>query len=146
MTLKRAGKQDGNAIVEFALVLPLLVSLFLGTWQFGYAYYMYGELEQAVRAGARYASLRAYDAANATDFQNAVKNVVLYGQPTAGTTTVVPGLAASNVSVNLTFSGAFPSAVAVSISNYKLPGVFGNITLPDKPAVQFPFLGNYAPL
>jgi len=59
-------------MVELTLLLPLLVSLFLGTWQFGYAYYLYGELEQAVRSGGRFASLSTYDFANPSVFQTRV--------------------------------------------------------------------------
>lgn len=142
-------RQRGSALVEFALTVPLLVSLFLGAWQFGYAFYIYGQLEEAVRAGGRYASLASYDAAdvsNPSAYQTAVTNVVVYGDPTGGTQPVVPGLAPSNVTVNVTFAGVFPSAVSVSISGYKLPGMFANIVLNGKPGAPFPYLGNWVPL
>ena len=109
--------------IEFALVLPLLVSLFLGTWQFGYAYYLYGELEQAVRDGGRYASLISYDAADPSSYQSAVKNAVVYGNPAGGTQPIVPGLLPSNVTVTMSFAGAIPTAVTVSISGYRLPAI-----------------------
>jgi Flp pilus assembly protein TadG len=140
-------RQRGSALIEFSLAIPILVSLFLGVWQFGYAYYLYGELEQAVRAGGRYASLASYDAANPSGYQNAVKNVVVYADPApaGGAKPVVPGLLPSNVTVDLSFTGAIPSAVTVSISGYKLPGMFATIVLNGKPRNRFPYLGNWAP-
>ncbi|HOK46884.1 MAG TPA: TadE/TadG family type IV pilus assembly protein [Bryobacteraceae bacterium] len=141
-------KQRGNALVELSLALPLLIALFLGTWQFGYAYYLYGELEQSVRAGGRYASLAAYDAADPSGFETAVRNVVVYGDPdpAAGARPVVPGLSPAHVQVEIIFSGAMPTAVTVSISGYELPGMFTSIVLDGKPSNQFPYLGPWAPV
>lgn len=141
-------KERGNALVELSLALPLLVTIFLGTWQFGYAYYLYGELEQSVRAGGRYASLAAYDAADPSAYQTAVQNVVVYGDPdpAAGARPVVPGLSPSHVHVELIFSGALPTAVTVSISGYELPAMFTSIVLNGKPGNQFPYLGYWAPV
>lgn len=139
-------RQRGSVLIELALVLPLLVSLFLGAWRFGYAYYLYGELEQAVRDGGRYASLLSYDAANPSSYQSAVQNVVVYGDPAGGTQPVVPGLLPSNVTVTLSFTGYFPTAVTVSVSGYQLPAMFSKIVLKGKPGDQFPYLGDWAPL
>lgn len=139
-------RERGSVAVEFALLLPVLISLFLGVWQFGYAYYLYGELEQAVRGGGRYASLLSYDAADTASYQSAVQNVVVYGDPAGGTEPVVPGLVTSRVAVTMSFDSGIPSAVSVSISGYQLPGMFGNIVLNGKPEIRFPFLGDWAPL
>src|ERR1700693_2592543 len=68
-SMRMTGSRDsrrGSVIVEFTLSATFLVALFLGVWQFGYAFLIYGELEEAVRAGARYASMRTYDSADAT--------------------------------------------------------------------------------
>lgn len=130
-----------------ALLMPILVSLFLGGWQFGYSYFIYNELEQAVRAGARYASTRTYDSATPTPsaaFQTAVANVVVYGDPAGGTTPVAPGLTPANVGVTGEFVNGAPRSVTVRISNYPLPGIFSAITL-NKPVTQFPFLGIFGP-
>ena len=56
----------GNAMLEFALASSILVPLFAGVFQFGYTLYVYNNLDSAVRGGARYASLRAYDSATAS--------------------------------------------------------------------------------
>ena len=140
--------QRGNSLVEFAISLPLMVSLFLGVWQFGYSYYLYGRLEAAVRDGGRYASIAAYDAADPSDYQDRVRNVVLYGDPTGGQAgnVVSPGLRPEQVSVAISPAGGPPDAVSVAINGYQLPGIFSRVVLNGKPAVQFPFLGHWAPL
>src|SRR5829696_2473725 len=45
--------QDGQAMTEFALVLPLRALLLVGVIQFGIAFNNYITLTDAVRAGAR---------------------------------------------------------------------------------------------
>ena len=136
-------------MIELALLLPLLVALFLGTWLFGYSYYIYGELEHTVRAGARYASLLAYDTTQTSAYQSAVQNVVVYGDPSpaSGTWPIAPSLQTTNVQVVVTRAPVtlIPTSVTVSISGYQLPGIFGGITLKGKPALSVPFLGPYVP-
>ena len=103
-TLKLARNNDGNVLVEFAIGSGLLVAAFVGTFQFGYTFLQYNNMKNAVARGARYASLILYDSPNDTpsnSFQSAVQNMVVYGTTTAGTTPVVPGLTAGNVSVTV---------------------------------------------
>lgn len=148
----------GTALIEFTLLSPLLVSLFLGTWQYGYAFFLYDKAEQAVRAGARYASVLTYDSGSSNPsntFVSNVRNVVLYGNPTGGTTPVVPGLTAANVTVEVSFydngfaspSGndmLVPTRVAVSLDGYSV-GTLGAIILTGKPRTEFPYVGVYKP-
>ena len=56
----------GSALIELTLSLSFLTALFLGVWQYGYGFYVYAELEQSVRDGARYAAARTYDSATST--------------------------------------------------------------------------------
>lgn len=156
MALRTFGRRRGSVLVEFTLALPVLTLLFIGTWQFGYAFFLYNELEQAVRSGARYASLLTYDSADSTptaNFRDDVRNVVLYGDPAGGTKTVVPGLTAENVIVECSFfANGFatppgvdmktPVRVAVSIDNFSV-GTLGTIKLTRKPRTEFPYVGTY---
>lgn len=58
MTPRRIRKaQEGQAMVEFALVIPLLLLLIFGIIQFGILFNNYLTLTDAVRAGARQASV-----------------------------------------------------------------------------------------
>lgn len=142
----RFKKQRGNALIELSIILPLLILLFLGTWSIGYSCYVYAELEGAVRSGARYGSVSTYDAVNPAAFRDAVKNVVVYGDPAGGTQPVISGLQTSHVNVTISPSVGQPTAVTISISGYQLFGPWANrFSLANKPWVEIPFLGNYIP-
>jgi Flp pilus assembly protein TadG len=150
--LKRHKRQGGHAIIELTLAMPLLVGLFLGTWQFGYAFYNYAKLEQAVRAGARYAAGATYDSATSTPssaYQTAVQNVVVYGNPSPPASPtpvpVAPGLSTGNVVLTVSFASGVPTGVTLAINNYQLPAYFGNATLINKPAAWFPYVGTFGP-
>jgi ABC-type sugar transport system permease subunit len=140
--------ERGSSLVEFALAFSMLFTIFAGAYEFGYAFFMYNQLDTAVRDGARYSSFRSYDSANCTPstaFQAAVKNTVLYGDPNGGAKPVIPGLTAANIRLTATCSGGLPTAFTVSIANYRLHTMFLTATL-NKPAATFPYVGVYAPL
>jgi Flp pilus assembly protein TadG len=143
------GRRSGSVLVEFTLSAAFLIAVFLGVWQFGYGFYIYSELEQSVRAGARYASLGTYDSATSTPsaaFLTAVQNVVVYGDPSPpnGATPIAPGLTAANVSLTVTFTSV-PTSMNVAITGYSLPTYFGGQTLNGKPTTSFPFVGVFGP-
>lgn len=54
-------KQQGQSLMEFALILPLLLMLLLGTFDFARAVFMYAQLSNGVREGARYGSVTGLD-------------------------------------------------------------------------------------
>ena len=61
--LKRLFRSEkGQAMVEFALILPLLLTLLCGIIDFGWMYYNQITLNNAAREGARYAVIH-YDPA-----------------------------------------------------------------------------------
>jgi hypothetical protein len=45
--------EHGSQIVEFALVLPILMTIFLSIIEFGYIYHQQIQIDNAVRMGAR---------------------------------------------------------------------------------------------
>ena len=141
----------GSALLEFAIASIILFPCLAATFQFGYSFYVYNQLESAVSGGARYASLRTYRSlagdADYAKIQTAVKNVVVYGNP-AGTGTVqVPGLTTANVSVTYAprTVGTIPTRVTVSVSSFAVDAVFKTYTFTGKPSVTVPYLGRYAP-
>jgi Flp pilus assembly protein TadG len=71
----RLPRTDGQAFVEFALVLPLLALLLMAILQFGLAFHNYLAITDAARVGARAAAVKrtsgACDAATAA-IQNTV--------------------------------------------------------------------------
>jgi Flp pilus assembly protein TadG len=53
-------REDGQAITEFALILPVLVALLLGIIQFGIVFNNYLTITDAARAGARKAAVSRF--------------------------------------------------------------------------------------
>jgi Flp pilus assembly protein TadG len=53
----RFGSEKGAELVEFAIILPLLLVLFAGIWEFGAVYRTYQALTNGAREGARLAVL-----------------------------------------------------------------------------------------
>jgi Flp pilus assembly protein TadG len=137
--MRRAARTRGSAMVEMTLAMPLLVVLFLGIWEFGYACYLYNDVEQAVRAGARFAS--GYNRHQA-QWEQAVQNMVAYGTPAGGTKTIIPGLnPATHVKVATDWDPkGNPLRVRVAIDGYSV-GTFGMITLHNKPQMELPYVG-----
>jgi Flp pilus assembly protein TadG len=142
----------GSALLEFAVASIILVPCVTATFQFGYSFYVYNQLESAIASGARYASFRTYRALNGgtdyTKFQTAVKNVVVYGNPDGTGPAQARGLAPGNVTVTLSPStaGTIPNTVAVSINSFTIDTVFKSYTLTGKPFVSLEYVGRYAPL
>ena len=139
--------QRGNALIEFALSFTVLFPLFYGTFQFGYAFFIYNELHTAVRAGARYASNRIYTSSTSTptdSWSTAVKNVVVFGNPDGSGTGYIQNFTTSNVDVSVAFVSGTPSTVTVRVSNFGLDAVFKTYTL-NKPSVTFPYTGVWQP-
>jgi Flp pilus assembly protein TadG len=66
--------EKGQAMVEFALVLPLLIALLCGIIDFGWLYYNQIALSNAAREGARYAVIH-YDPA--VDWKGAAEDRML---------------------------------------------------------------------
>lgn len=74
----------GNAILEAALVLPILLLLAFGTVEFGYYFYVRNNLQGAAREGARAAIVPS---ATNSDVNTAVANAMsTYGLQNSGYT------------------------------------------------------------
>ena len=138
-------------MVEFTLSMMLLMPLFLGGWAFGFTFFQYAQLENAVRAGARYASTVNYDSSTSTPssaFLTAVQNVTVYGDPNANPATATPvvsGLTTGNVNLTVGFVNGAPASMTVSISNFQVLSYPGKATLNNKPFVSFPYVGYWSP-
>jgi len=140
---KRRQLLRGNALVEFALGFTLVTTVLAGTWQFGYAFFVYNRLQTGVRDGARYAATAAYDSPNGQAFRTRVQKMVVYGNPNApsGATPLVPGLSTANVTVTEEKSGVMPERVTVHISNFQIDAFFARYTLTTKPKCKFDYAG-----
>ncbi|WP_116472744.1 TadE/TadG family type IV pilus assembly protein [Zobellella maritima] len=99
--MMRLSSQRGLAAVEATIVLPVMLLLMMAIGEFGRLLYEYNTLTKAVRAGARTASVSP----NPGNFdvslvQDKTRNMILYGQETVGTKTVLPGLKAEDINVS----------------------------------------------
>ncbi len=143
----RRARRRGNVIVEFALAFPLLFVFLGGMFQFGHAFYVYNELQSAVRAGVRYAAQADFDGdGGGTDFRARVRSMVVHGSPVApsGTPPLVNGLTTGNVTVNWQADGAgIPQTITVNINDFTIHAVWGSFTLANKPRSTFIWLGQY---
>src|SRR5207237_6392959 len=70
---RRLRREDGQAMVEFAIGAPILIVILLGIMQFGAVYHDWTALTDAARAGARTAAESRASATRNTDAVNAVK-------------------------------------------------------------------------
>ena|SRR5579872_500728 len=140
-TDRRRRTQGGNAIIEFAICWFVLWMSFSGIYEFGEAFYIYNRLETAVGSAAELGAKLGYDTGNPSTYTTALQNMVLYGDETAGTSTIVPGINASNVSVSVTLdTNGIPRDVTVSVVNYTLNALFGSFTL-AKPRASAVYYG-----
>jgi Flp pilus assembly protein TadG len=108
--LRRLARSErGAAVVEFAVVVPVLLVLVMGIIDFGRMYAVAASLAAATRDGARQGAT-ATDLTDATQLAAIKARVVSGFQPLGGT-----ALTAANVSVTL--DGSYN--VVVTVSNYR---------------------------
>lgn len=127
-------QRAGRALIEFACSLIVVSAFFTGIFQFSYGLSTYHALVNAVRAGARYASLQP----PSPELAQSVRNVVIYGEPEPNPSAipVAPGLTPENVELILD-----PGTATVSITGFELAGIFSKINLNGRPTVTFPLTG-----
>jgi Flp pilus assembly protein TadG len=104
-TILQAGEQ-GSALIEFALILPMLLMLTTGLLVFGVAMNNYLQLTHAVNVAARTVSLYGHDAGTANNIAD----------PCATASTAVMNAAPSLNSSNMTFSYSFGTTTASTTS------------------------------
>ncbi|HEY2845362.1 MAG TPA: TadE family protein [Bryobacteraceae bacterium] len=148
---QRSG-QRGHAMLELAISAAVMVSCLGGTVQFGYTFYLYNELVSAVGNGGRYAAMRTYRDASQSDLEKgktAIRNMVVYGdaRPAPDAVAQVANLRPEQIKVDWVMdeSGQRPAYVDVSIGDYTVDAVFGIFRFIGRPAVEYPFVGRFAP-
>ncbi|MNF52309.1 TadE-like protein [compost metagenome] len=102
----RRRHQQGLAMVEFAITLPLLLLLLLAIGEFGRMLYHYNNLLQSNRDAVRYLAGQAWNptlgqAQVSSDLAARTRNLVVYGVPVAQPgNEVVPGLSTGDVTIS----------------------------------------------
>ncbi|MEJ7929745.1 TadE/TadG family type IV pilus assembly protein [Ramlibacter sp. AN1015] len=136
-------KQRGVALVEFALVVPFLLTLMLVTIEFSRAFYQYNTLTKAVRDAARYLSVQM----PGTGVEEAT-NLIVYGTTTPGTQPLAPGLSATHVDEPVwSVIGAAPTVnvVTVRIQGYQFVPLWGTVFWVDLGMIPFPIISATMP-
>jgi Flp pilus assembly protein TadG len=144
-------RERGHAMLELAFSAAVMLSCLVGTFQFGYTFYVYNQLVTAVGNGARYAAMRTYHAGSDQENElakRAIRNMVVYGDPEPGpdAAPIAAKFTPDQVDVRWVMDekGA-PSAVNVSIHEYSVDAVFKTFTFTGRPGVEFPYVGRSAP-
>ena len=142
-------------MIEFALVSMVLIPMFVGTFQFGYAFYVYNLLCTQTRGAARYASMKTFPCSNPSKiagWKTAVKNTMRFGNPDGSGRVMEPGLADAQIAVqikdrdgNNADDSHVPAYVTVTTANFSVKGVIATFNFNNKPLVQFPYVGRWAP-
>ena len=110
MIENKNARRRGQAIVEGALVTLVLAAVLIGIFDLGLVLFIHQTFAARVRSAVHYAVVNPYDA-------TAIQNMVLYGQPTAGTSGAF-GLTAAMVSVVKAGEGTNDQRIVVTISGY----------------------------
>ena len=115
-------RQRGAAILEFALILPLLLVFTMATTEFGRAIYQYNSIVKSLRQAARYLSVQTPGTKTVE-----AKNLVVFGNIAGSGTALVPGLTVSQVATpTWTTRGSNPliNTVTITVTGYKFRSLF----------------------
>ncbi|MGE8486575.1 MAG: TadE/TadG family type IV pilus assembly protein [Pseudomonas sp.] len=136
---KRPQAQQGVALVEFTLVLPILLLLLLSLGEFGRMFYQYNVLLQASRDADRFVASQAWNStlgavSLSSTLLTQTKNVAVYGVPANTGTAVVSGLTTANVAVaavgtdhvRVTITYNFCPVIGSGNCAGSIPGFFGS--------------------
>jgi Flp pilus assembly protein TadG len=136
--------QQGMAIVEFTIVLPLLLLLLLTLGEFGRMLYQYNSLLQASRDASRFVASQAWNSTlGAVTLSSTLKtqtqNVAVYGVPASTGAAVVSGLKTTDVAVvpqgtdpvhpdhvRVTITYTFCPVIGGGNCTGAIPALFGN--------------------
>lgn len=144
----RNHSERGAAVVEFALTAAFFLMMIVAIISGGHLFFTHNAMVESTRRGARYAATQckpnlAGCVGSATSLER-VKNVVLYGTPTAGTSPLVSNLTPANITVEYSSDfGVAQGTVSVKIVTYTYTFAVA-ATLINMPAYQTTVVGESA--
>lgn len=143
--LQQARTQAGVAMVEFAIILPLLLLLLFAIGEFGRMLFQYNSLLQASRDAGRFVAGQAWNSTLGQvdlngDLQSRTKNLAVYGVPVAqmDSQPLVPGLSTDQVTVSAVGTEHVEVSISYSFSplfGSGIPALIGSDTRLDFPLV-----------
>jgi Flp pilus assembly protein TadG len=123
ITPKSAASQSGAALLELALILPLLLVMALTVTELGRALWHYKVLAQSTREAARYLSTQT----PGTGVEQA-RNLVLHGKLAGGSAYQLSGLtAAQPVRVSWQRQGSSLALVSVTVAGYRFDSLAATV-------------------
>lgn len=131
--LSPARGQKGVALIELALVLPLLIILSVMVTEFGRAFYYYNTMAKSLRDAVRFLSMQDPSAASTEPATiTRARHMVVYGVPAPALDTLplVPGLSLANVpesNIVWTWTDTAPRyrMVSIQITGYNFQPLIG---------------------
>ena len=119
-------REEGSALVEFALILPLLVLLLFGVIEFGLLLYNQQVITNASREGARYGIVaRVPERRSVAEITQVVNDYCASNMITFGSGT--PSTTANPHSLTATFGDDLTVTVSFQYDFLVLPGFIGSL-------------------
>jgi Flp pilus assembly protein TadG len=128
-------RQQGTAIVEFALIFPMILMLMFTVTEFGRALQRYNTAAKAVRDAARYMSVQ-----QAGTHQAQSRNLIMYGSVDGSGKALDAALTAAMVpdpTWQLAGSDPLINTVTVRISGYKFKPMVAEVFGLALPTISF---------
>jgi Flp pilus assembly protein TadG len=109
--------EHGQALVEMALVLPLLFLLLFGVIEMGRIGYAYITVSNAARAGGRTATIGGTD----LDINSSIKNAAVSLDPASLTITITPLQSLRQSGQSVTVQVSYPVLLIIPIISNVIP-------------------------
>ena len=139
-------------MIELAVSAGVMVACLAGTVQFGYTFYIYNQLVTAVGNGGRYAAMRTLPGRRrrATSKKAKPRSATWWRTamrvPRRTRCPRCANLKPDQVQVDWVMDeSGKPASVNVSIVDYTVDAAFGMFRFTGRPAVEYPFVGRFAP-
>lgn len=102
--------EKGASAVEFALVLPIFISVIFGIFQFGIAFNNWIAITHAAREGARLAAVKQYDEQRVRDSAPSVQiqSITISGQGGSIGSPVTVRVTGNVLNIEIPFVGNWP--------------------------------------
>jgi len=140
---------SGVALVELAIVLPILLVMFAAVAEFGRYFYEYTTLAKSSRDAVRFLATAYTDGRD----DAAAKNLVVYGNLTGTGDPILNGLTTANIEIlrlkqDGTAAGCIPFTVTIRVTNFKHVSLFkldqltnsSSLDIDVKPSVTMRYL------
>jgi Flp pilus assembly protein TadG len=128
-------KQQGTALIEFALVVPFILILTFTVTELGRAMQRYNSAAKAVRDAVRYLSIQQKDT-----HQAQARNLVVYGNIAGSGNRLDPSLTLAKVSgPTWTLAGSDPliNTVTIKVSGYTFAPMAASVFGVAFPVITF---------